>query len=48
MRLTLARLMLAAVLFWPALSNGQPALVEQARKEGEVVLYSTITVGAFN
>ena len=48
MRLTLARLMLAAVLFWPALSNGQPALVEQARKEGEVVLYSTITVSAFN
>ena len=40
-------LMLAAVIF-PAAANAQTAQLEQARKEGEVVLYSTITVGAFN
>ena len=32
----------------PAISIGQTANLEQARKEAEVVLYSTITVGAFN
>ena len=30
------------------LAHGQAAQLEQARKEGEVVFYSTITVGAFN
>jgi iron(III) transport system substrate-binding protein len=39
---------LAAVLFSSAATNGQSSHVEPARKEGEVVLYSTITIGAFN
>ena len=32
----------------PAVAIGQSSNFEQARKEGEVVLYSTITVSAFN
>ena len=48
MRSTPTWLMLLAVFFSSALANGQTSHVEQARKESEVVLYSTITVGAFN
>ncbi len=36
------------LILWPAIAIGQNFNLEQARKEGEVVLYSTITVGAFN
>jgi hypothetical protein len=39
---------LGALLFFPAALGAQPPALEQARKESEVVLYSTITVGAFN
>ena len=51
-KLPLSWLLFAAILFSPSFSpsivNGQTYNVEQARKEGEVVLYSTITVGAFD
>ena len=46
--LALSWLIFAAIWFPLASANGQTYGVEQARKEGEVVLYSTITVGAFN
>jgi iron(III) transport system substrate-binding protein len=46
--LALSWLIFAAIWFPSASANGQTYSVEQARKEGEVVLYSTITVGAFN
>jgi ABC-type thiamine transport system substrate-binding protein len=46
--LALSWLIFAAIWFPLASANGQTYSVEQARKEGEVVLYSTITVGAFN
>jgi ABC-type glycerol-3-phosphate transport system substrate-binding protein len=37
------------VIWFPHTSaNGQTYSAEQARKEGEVILYSTITVGAFD
>src|ERR1043166_5548637 len=39
---------LVALLAFPAAARGQTPNLEQARKEGEVVLYSTITVAAFN
>jgi hypothetical protein len=45
---TLGYLLLGAILVSPIVANSQTPDVEQARKEGEVVLYSTITVGAFN
>src|SRR6267142_5331048 len=52
MKLPLSWLLFAAILFsplfLPSIVNGQTYNVEQARKEGEVVLYSTITVGAFD
>lgn len=41
-------ILLAVILLIPAITDGQSSNLEQARKEGEVVLYSTITVGAFN
>ena len=41
-------LILAGILIPFAITNAQTLNVEQARKEGEVVLYSTITVAAFN
>ena len=51
-KLPLSWLLFAAILFSPSFSpsivSGQTYNVEQARKEGEVVLYSTITVGAFD
>ncbi|MSP38969.1 MAG: hypothetical protein EXR70_10810 [Deltaproteobacteria bacterium] len=40
--------MFLALLLLPAVTNAQAPSLDQARKEGEVVLYSTITVGAFN
>ena len=40
--------LLGALFFFPAWTSAQTVSLEQARKEGEVVLYSTITVGAFN
>ena len=48
MKLPLSWLLLAAIWFPPASAGGQTYSVEQARKEGEVILYSTITVGAFD
>jgi len=41
-------LLLLAALFFPTTTNGQSSRLDQVRKEGEVVVYSTITVGAFN
>src|SRR4029450_4487814 len=48
LKLPLPSLLFAAILFPPSIVNGQTHSVEQARKEGEVILYSTITVGAFD
>ena len=48
MALPFKSLLLGVVLLIPAITTGQSSSLEQARKEGEVVLYSTITVGAFN
>ncbi|MET0502453.1 MAG: ABC transporter substrate-binding protein [Candidatus Binatia bacterium] len=48
MKLVLSGLLCAALWFPSASAEGQPASLEQARKEGEVILYSTITVSAFN
>jgi ABC-type Fe3+ transport system substrate-binding protein len=48
LKLPLSWLLFAAILFPPSIVNGQTHNVEQARKEGEVILYSTITVGAFD
>lgn len=40
--------LLWVLIFWPSPSFGQvPDLLNQAKKEGEVVLYSTITVSDF-
>jgi hypothetical protein len=47
-KLPLAWLLFAVIWFPPTSANGQTYSVEQARKEGEVILYSTITVGAFD
>ena len=48
MKLPLSWMLVAAIWFPSASANGQTSSVEQARKEGEIILYSTITVGAFN
>jgi iron(III) transport system substrate-binding protein len=48
MKSRLSSLLLLALLLLPTIAPGQTASLEQARKEAEVVLYSTITVGAFN
>jgi iron(III) transport system substrate-binding protein len=48
MKSPLSSLLSAILILWPAIAIGQNSNLEQARKEGEVVLYSTITVGAFN
>jgi hypothetical protein len=48
MKSPLISLTLLALFLLSALPQGQAADIEQARKEGDVVLYSTITVGAFN
>jgi len=40
--------LLWVLILWPALCFGQvPDLLDQAKKEGEVVLYTTMTVGDF-
>jgi iron(III) transport system substrate-binding protein len=48
LKLPLSWLLFAAILFPASIVNGQTYNLEQARKEGEVILYSTITVGAFD
>ena len=48
MKSLLAMLVLGALLISSTVAIGQSSNIEQARKEGEVVLYSTITVSAFN
>ena len=48
MKSSLLSLIYLALSLLPAIAIGQTSNLEQARKEGEVVLYSTITVGAFN
>jgi hypothetical protein len=48
MKLLFATLVVGAFMISPTLVLGQSSNLEQARKEGEVVLYSTITVSAFN
>lgn len=40
--------LLWVLILWPALCLGQaPDLLDQAKKEGEVILYATMTVGDF-
>ena len=48
MKLRLTSLFLTVALALPAIANSQASNLDQARKEGEVVVYSTITLGAFN
>ena len=48
MKSRLSCVLFVALMLLPAMTSGQTASLDQARKEGEVVLYSTITVGAFN
>jgi Bacterial extracellular solute-binding protein len=48
MKLLFAALVVGTFMISPTLVLGQSFNLEQARKEGEVVLYSTITVSAFN
>jgi hypothetical protein len=48
MKLLFATLVVGALMISPTVAVGQSSNLEQARKEGEVVLYSTITVSAFN
>jgi iron(III) transport system substrate-binding protein len=48
MRLHTICLLLTALFISPSPLGAQTGPLEQARKEAEVVLYSTITVGAFN
>jgi iron(III) transport system substrate-binding protein len=48
MKFSFASVLIAILVVSPAIAIGQTSNLEQARKEGEVVLYSTITVGAFN
>lgn len=48
MKLLFATLVVGALMISPTVAIGQSSNLEQARKEGEVVLYSTITVSAFN
>jgi hypothetical protein len=47
-KLPLSWLLFAVIWFPHTSANGQTYSAEQARKEGEVILYSTITVGAFD
>ncbi len=44
----LTTLLIGTLILLPTIAIGQTSNQEQARKEGEVVLYSTATVGAFN
>lgn len=48
MKLLFATLVVGTFMISPTVVLGQSSNLEQARKEGEVVLYSTITVSAFN
>src|SRR6266581_5621054 len=48
MKFSFRSLLIAALIVSPVNAIGQNSNLEQARKEGEVVLYSTISVGAFN
>jgi ABC-type glycerol-3-phosphate transport system substrate-binding protein len=48
MKLARSLLLIAALALLPTFAIGQTLNLDQARKEGEVVLYSTISVGAFN
>jgi hypothetical protein len=48
MKSQLLLLLIVALILLPTIAIGQSSNLEQARNEGEVVLYSTITVGAFN
>ena len=48
MKLLFAKLVVGTIMILSTLAIGQSSNLEQARKEAEVVLYSTITVGAFN
>ena len=48
LRLPLSWLLLAVIWFPSPSAYGQPYGLEQARKEREVILYSTITVSAFD
>ena len=48
MRSTATRLVLAAAFSLSGVTKAQVSHVERAWKKGEVVLNSTITVGAFN
>ena len=48
MKSRLSCVIFVALMLLPAMTSGQTASLDQARKEGEVILYSTITVGAFN
>jgi iron(III) transport system substrate-binding protein len=48
MKFSVTSLLFVTLIASPVIAIGQTTNVEQARKEGEVVLYSTITVGAFN
>lgn len=44
----LTRLLLFILIVWPSLSLAQsPESINQAKKEGEVILYTTMTVGDF-
>jgi iron(III) transport system substrate-binding protein len=46
--LTRSRFLLSLVFLWPAISFAQaPEILERAKKEGEVILYSTMTVPDF-
>jgi len=44
----LTTLLIGTLILLPTIAIGQTSNQEQVRKEGEVVLYSTATVGAFN
>lgn len=48
MKMRVMMLILAAGMSLSIIASGQEPSLVQARKEGEVVVYSTITVGAFN
>ena len=48
MKLARSLLLIAALALLPTFAIGQTLNLDQARKEGEVVLYSTISAGAFN
>jgi hypothetical protein len=48
MKLLLSSLLVGTLIWLPSIAIGQTVGLEQARKESEVVLYSTISVNAFN